>query len=74
MQVGGFEPVTIDDTETPHTCAGQVLQHRNTKSTGAHHQHGGGSQARLALWPHFAQGDLARVVRRGGRRGVPRCA
>jgi hypothetical protein len=55
MQVGGFEPVTVDDTETTHTCAGQVLQHRNTESTGAHHQHRGGPQARLALWPHFAQ-------------------
>ena len=51
MQVGGFEPVTVDDAETAHACAGEVLQHRNAQAAGADHQHRGGSQARLARGP-----------------------
>ena len=65
MQVGRLEPVGVDDAEPADAGAGEVLQHRHAEAAGAHHQHGGGAQARLALRPDFAQRDLARVVRRG---------
>ena len=67
MQVGGFEPVGVDDADAADAGAGEVLQHRNAEAARAHHEHGGGAQSRLALRPDFAQRDLARVVRRGRR-------
>ena len=64
MQVGGFEPVAVDDAEAAHAGAGEVLQHRHAEATGADHQHRGGAQPRLSGGADFAQRDLARVVRR----------
>ena len=68
MQVRGFEPVAIDDAEPADAGAREVLQHRHAEAAGADHQHRGGAQARLARGAHFAQRDLARVVRRRRRR------
>ena len=71
MQVGGFEPVAVDDAEPADAGAGEILQHRHAESAGADHQHRGGAQARLALRPDLAQRDLARVVRRRRRVANP---
>ena len=49
MQVGGFEPVAVDDADAADAGAGEILQHRNAEAARADHEHRGGAQSRLAL-------------------------